>query len=183
MNRFLIVFVFLAAATLGKANEYDEVIQGGRSPDREIEVVNIHNGEGGYFVIRNSSGETIFSEKSLGDEFGGLAHFAWKVLWRPDSRLVAIAFGTSKFSVETVVFYYDGKALKRVELPVYDPESGNTHRVPHCWLKNGDLVLDITEGYHTKSDGGISGYFATVHFTGNPPKATKGSETKSKNRD
>jgi hypothetical protein len=56
MNRFLIVFVLFAVATLARADEYDEPIQGGRSPDQQIEVVNIHNGEGGYFVIRNSSG-------------------------------------------------------------------------------------------------------------------------------
>lgn len=180
----LVLLLALANASRGAADDMlmEEVEGAGRSPDRQMEVVNIHDGNGGYFVIRNSSGATIFSEKSLSDEFP-YAEFAWKALWSPNSHFVAIAFGTSKFCVETIVLYRDGDTLRRVTLPAYDEDSGNTHRIPHRWRKNGDLVLDITEGYHTKSDGGISGYFATVHFTGIPPKATKGSETKETDRD
>ena len=93
--------------------------------------------------------------------------------FRIQSRFVAIAFSTSKFCVETIVLYRDGDTLRRVVLPAYDEDSGNTHRIPHQWRKNGDLVLDITEGYHTKSDGGISGYFATVHLQGIRPRQPK----------
>ena len=188
MKRALLITALLLAPHLSRAAEYDEPIEGGRSPNRQIEVINIHNGEGGYFVIRNKSGETIFSEKSLRKEFD-FAHSAWAVLWRADSRFVAIAFGTTKFCVETVVFYLDGQNLVRVPIPEYDPPDAennldnNTHRVPHRWLKNGDLVMDITTGYHTKSDGGITGYYVTIDFAGNPPKGTKHSRTKPTDRD
>jgi len=177
MKRALLLIMLLAARSLSAA-EYDEPIEGGRSPDRQMEVVNIHNGEGGYFVIRNQRGETVFSEKSLREEFE-FAHFAWDVLWHPDSGLVAISFGTTKFCVETVVFYRDGQQLTRVPIPDYDRPNvennldDNTHRRPHRWRKNGDLVLDITTGYHTKSDGGITGYYAIVRFAGHPPKGTR----------
>lgn len=181
--RTLIILAFCVAATLAKADSRDGLYEGGRSPDGQLEVWGIHDGNGGHFVVRDSSGKTIFSEESLRDEFGGVALSACKVLWRSDSHLVAIAFNTTKFSVELAVFYHDGETFQRVAVPEYDPDSVHTHRVPHRWLKNGDLVLDITEGYHTKFDGGISGYFATVHFTGEPPKATKGPETKPTDRD
>lgn len=183
VKRALILsLALLAAPHCCDAVEYDEPIEKGHSPDRQFDVVNIHNGEGGYFVIRNSAGETVFSEKSLPVTFA-FANAASEVLWRADSRFVAISFSPSKFSDETVVFYRDGQTLRQVELPDYEPESENTHRHPHRWLKNGDLVLDVTSGYHTKSDGGISGYFATVHFAGSPPKASKHSRTKVTNRD
>jgi hypothetical protein len=185
IRAFLLILVLvLPHVSRGTADDMlmEEVEGAGRSPDRQMEVVNIHDGNGGYFVIHDSSGAIIFSEKSFSDEFP-YARFAWKALWSPDSRFVAIAFGTSKFSVETIVFHRDGKTLNRVLLLPYDEDSDNTRRIPHQWRKNGDLVLDITEGYHTKSDGGISGYFATVHFTGNPPRASKGSETKPTDRD
>jgi hypothetical protein len=181
--RALFIVGLCFAFQLSRAAEYDEPIEGGRAPDGQFVVMNIHNGEGGYFVIRNRSGETVFSETSLRDEFGGLAYSAWDALWRSDSRFVAIAFGTTKFSVETVLFYRDGQTLRRVTLPPFDPDSEYTHRRPHRWLKSGDLVLDITSGYHTKSDGGISGYYATVHLAGDPPKASKRSQTKETNRD
>jgi len=186
-KRILFLVFFLTIKSLS-ATEYDEPIEGGLSPDRQMEVVNIHNGEGGYFVIRNKAGETIFSEKSLPAEFD-FAHAARDVLWSPDSRFVAIAFGTTKFCVETIVFYREGQQLTRISIPEYDPPSvennqdDNTHRTPIRWLKNGDLVLDITTGYHTLSDGGITGYHATVHIAGNPPKGTMGSRTKSTDRD
>jgi hypothetical protein len=188
MRRTLLIIAFLLAQHLSGAAEYDELIEGGRAPDHRFEVINIHDGEGGYFVIRNKLAETMFSEKSLRDEFG-FAYAAWSVLWRADSRFVAIAFSTTKFCVEAIVFYRDGQKLARVPIPEYDPPDAenkldnNTHRVPHRWLKNGDLVLDITTGYHTKSDGGTTGYYATVHFAGNPPKGTKRSRTKSTDRD
>jgi hypothetical protein len=188
MTRALLFIVFFFAQHLCNATEYDESIEGGRSPDRQFEVINKHDGEGGYFVIRNNSVETIFSEKSLRNEFG-FAYAAWNVVWRSDSRFVAIAFSTTKFCVETIVFRRDGQKLTRVQIPEYDPPEAennlddNTHRIPHRWLKNGDLVLDITTGYHTKSDGGITGYYATIRFAGNPPRGTKHSRTKSTDRD
>jgi hypothetical protein len=94
--------------------------------------------------------------------------------------------------MQTIVFFRDCQVLKRVGIPVYEPfdaehaEFGtmdNTHREPYRWLKNGDLVLDITMGYHTKSEPGSTGYFATLHFAGNPPKATKKGRTKTVVRD
>ena len=161
---------------------------GGCSPDHQIEVVNIHNGEGGYFEIRDASGKSIFSDKSLDGEFF-CPDFAWDVLWRSDSKFVAIAFGTTKFSVETVVFRRDGKNLVRVPIPEYDKPDANldvedtSHREPHQWLKNGNLVLDVTTGYHTKSDGGISGYLAAIRFVGIPLRGIKVSQTESIDRD
>src|SRR5690242_8238524 len=119
MRRALLITILLLAQHLSRAAEYDEPV-GGRSPDGQFEVINIHDGEGGYFVIRNKSGETIFCEKSLRDEFG-FAYAAWNVLWRGDSRFVAIAFSTTKFCVETIVFHRDDQKLTRVPIPEYDP--------------------------------------------------------------
>ena len=191
MKRLLLFVAVAAMAHSSRAADYDEPIEGGRSPNGKIVVMNIHNGEGGYFVIRNDKDDIIFSEKSLDGEFIS-PKFAWTALWRPDSRFVAIGFQTTKFATETVVFRITGSALQRVFIPLFDPfdwnhaefgSSDNTHRMPSKWLKNGNLIMDITTGYHTKSDGGISGYYATIHFKGKPPKGTKVSETPEINRD
>jgi hypothetical protein len=187
MRRFLLLIAFSLAANLGRAAEYGEPpIEGGKSPDGRIEVVNIHDGNGGYFEIRTGSGATLFSEKSLRKEFGGRAEFAENVLWRKDSRLVAIAFGTYKFAVETVVFLCEGDKLTRVSIPQYHPsnaEIDTIHCVPHHWNKSGDLVLDVTGGYHTKSDGGITGFFATLKFEGEPLKGIQRSKSKPTDRE
>ena len=187
------------------ANGAGEVqrLEGGRSPDGQFEVVNVSlhrtNNTGyryqeTYFEIREKSGQVIASEYSIKDlvfttdDSSGdhVYDGADKVLWRSDSRFVAISTRTSKFAVHTEVFYKDGLTFKQVEMPDYseldlkaDPQAyDNTHVEPHRWRKNGDLVLDINFGYHTKYDGSIFEYFSTVHFTGHPPKASKGAETK-----
>jgi hypothetical protein len=196
MTRALLIFLLITAQSLTNATEIDVPINGGRSPDRQLEVVNINDSEGGYFVIRSSSRETIFSGKSLRDEFQ-FAWIAWDVLWRSDSRFVAISFHTTQVCVETVIFEHIGATLRRVKFPWFmwdgktqnrspyeglaDNETliGNTHRRPTRWLKNGDLVMDITTGYLRKSsEAQIKGYFATVRFTDDPPKASVISKTK-----
>jgi len=193
MKHIVLIIALLAASHLSRAAEYDEPIDGGGSPDGKMVVVNIHNGDGGYFVIRDSSGATLFSVQSIrGEYINNLAYAADKVLWRPDSQFVAVAFKTTKFAAETVVFRRTGNTLQRVNLPAIDPfdwehadfgSSDNTHRMPYQWRKNGDLVMDITTGYHTKSEAGITGYFLTIQFAGNPLKAVKASRTKVTNRD
>lgn len=160
------------------AEELDP-LDGGKSPDGKLEVVNVHDGNGGYFEVRTAAGSVLFSEKTLNDRYAVTPRAAWQVLWGADSQWVAIAFGTTKFSVETIVLHRNGAALEPVDIPEYDADSENTHRVPQKWRKNGDLVMAISTGYHTKSDGGIDQYLATVHFTGTPPKGVKGSQTKS----
>ena len=156
-----------------------EPVDQGKSPDGQLEVVNIHDGNGGYFEIRSESSSVLFSEKSLNDKYPVTPTGAWKALWSADSQWLAIAFGTTKFSVETIILHRKGATLEPVDIPEYDGDSENTHRVPQKWRKNGDLVLAISTGYHTKSDGGIDQYLATVHITGTPPKGVKGTQTKS----
>src|SRR5437588_4118783 len=98
---FLIALCFIrhsSHATESGATPIEE----GKSPDGQMEVVSVPGADGSHFEIRTSSGATVFSEESLKEEFGGRASFAETVLWRPDSRFVAIAFGTYKFAVETV---------------------------------------------------------------------------------
>jgi len=206
MTRLAIIIGFLLVlagrAALGQ-------VPGGRSPNGEFDVVDVDldmvaGGDYPYrerhFEIHDKSGKTLISELSLEDltftsddspgthVFGG----AWKAVWRADSCFVAIETYTSKFATKPIVFFRDGDEFRRIKMPEYEPfdeehatfgTSDNTHREPLRWRKNGDLVLDITMGYHTKSDGGITGYFAIVHFAGKPPKATKGPETKTTNRD
>jgi len=145
-----------------------------------MQVINIRDGRGGFFEVRSQAGELIFSEKAVSARYVVAPKGAQQVLWSPDSQWLAIAFGTTKFSVETIVLHRKGTALELVDLPAYDADSENTHRVPQEWNKNGDLVLAISTGYHTKSDGGIDQYLATIHFTGTPPKGVKASQTQSK---
>ncbi len=193
MNRVVIIVLLLAWCHLSRAAEYDDPIDGGRSPDGQMVVVNIHNGEGGYFVIRDASGTNLFSEQSIQDEqTAKLALAACAVLWRSDSQYEAVAFNTTKFAVETVVLRRVGTTLQRVSMPAIDPfdwehaefgTSDNTHRMPYKWRKNGDLVMDVTTGYHTKAEPGITGYYMTIHFVGNPSKGVKSSRTKTANRD
>ncbi len=188
MNRILLLIAFCLTAHLSRAAEYVESpVETGKSPDGQMDVVNIHDGEGGYFVIRNNSNSTIFSEKSLNDEFGDQIvvrpSAAQTVLWRPDSRFVAIAFPTYTFAVETVVFFREDGTLRRIAIPEYSRphvEVDRTHCEPYRWLKNGDLVLKITTGYSRLGEGTLTQYFATVQIRGNPPKASKGSQTKPK---
>jgi hypothetical protein len=177
-------------------------VDGNRSPDGQFEVVNVtkplindagNHYRGTHFEIRAKSGQVIASEYAIKDPAFTSDHppgddvndGAEKVLWRPDGRFVAISIQTSKFAIHTIVFFKDGEAFKQVQIPDYgdvdlkDPEAyDNTHVEPYHWRKNGDLVLDINFGYHTKYDGSIFEYFATVHFAGYPPKASKGPETK-----
>jgi hypothetical protein len=156
-----------------------EPVDQGNSPDGQLQVVNIHDGNGGFFEVRTSSGSVLFSEKSLNGQYAITPRGAWQALWSANSQWVAIAFGTTKFSVETAVLHRNGAALELVAIPHYDSESENTHRVPDEWRKNGDLVLAISTGYHTKSDGGIDQYLATLHFQGTPLQGIKGLQTKS----
>lgn len=211
MKYVLLLVTLCASFSLSAAYGIVETIEGGRSPNAQLEVVNIvtpktsdedYPNPERHFEIRDKSGQTVISELSLKDltdtnDSGKIFAFAdaGKVLWRPDSRMVAISTRTSKFATLTVVFACEGNSVKRVEIPEYEPfvfdpkdpemfgSSDTTHREPYRWRKNGDLILDITMGYHTKSDGGITGYYATVHFSGNPPKAVKGSQTKETERD
>ena len=210
MNRVLFALILLVACCrLDAADSGLDTIDGGKSPSGQFEVINVWRSSklnSGFpitlrhFEIRNKSGEILVSELSLQDllrsyndssdiHVFGDAH---KVLWRSDSRFVAISTRTSKFATQTILLYFDGKTFSRVAIPEYEPfdeehasfgSSDNTYREPYRWRKNGDLILDITMGYHTKSDGGITGYFATIHFKGNPPTASKGSETKATDRD
>lgn len=156
-----------------------EAVDQGKSSDGQMQVVNVQDGNGGYFEIRTASGCVLFSEKSLNDRYPVTPSRAWHALWSTDSQWVAIAFGTTKFSVETIVLHRNGTALEPVDIPKYDAESESTHRVPKKWRKNGDLVLAVSTGYHTKADGKIDQYLATIHFEGNPPKGVKNSQTKS----
>jgi hypothetical protein len=174
---FLAVLVLLFAVPV-IADDIEPVDQG-KSPDGQMQVINLHDGNGGYFEVLTSAASLLFSEKSLNGRYPVTPKGAWQALWSVDSQWVAIAFGTTKFSVETVVLHRRGKALELVEIPTYDSESENTHRVPQEWLKNGDLVLAISTGYHTKSDGGIDQYLATIHFEGTPSRGVKRSQTKS----
>ena len=187
IGKFSFIIILLLAMHDCYAAESNPSIENGRSPDGMMEVVNINAGDG-RFIIINDKGETLFSGESIQDKYiNNIAFPVWKVLWRHDSKFVAIAFSTSKFAEETVVLRRDGNALQQVELPAFNPfdwehakvgSSDNTHRVPYAWHKNGDLIIDITSGYHTKSDGGLSGYFIAVHFVGNPLKAVKGAKSK-----
>ena len=156
-----------------------EPVDQGKSSDGKMQVGNVQDGNGGYFEIRTASGSVLFSEKSLNDRYPVTPSGAWQALWSADSQWVAIAFGTTKFSVETIVLHRNGTTLEPVDIPKYDAESENTHRVPQKWRKNGDLVLAVSTGYHTKSDGETDQYLATIHFAGNPPKGVKDSQTKS----
>jgi hypothetical protein len=208
MKRVFLLLTLCVSVRLSAAERAVETLEGGRSPNGQLEVVNVATFKASdndypnperHFEIRTKSGGIVLSQLSLKDltdvnDSGAIFVFdgAWKVLWRADSRFVAISTRTSKFATHTVVFLCGDDTLKRVEIPEYEPfdwehaefgTSDNTHREPYRWLKNGDLVLDITMGYHTKSDGGITGYFATLHFTGKPPKAIKGRQTKAVDRD
>ncbi len=191
----LLSLLYLASGQIAAAD-----LPGARSPNGKFEVVDVDinmNAGGNYpyrephFEIHNESGKTIVSQLALEDltftlddspgihVFGG----AWKVLWRADSQLVAIETRTSKFATKTIVFFRDGDTFKRISVPEFEKFDERTRCEPLRWQKNGDLVLDVTMGYHTKSDGGITGYYLTIHFAGNPPKATKTSETKETNRE
>ena len=168
------LFIFVARVIADDA----EPLERGKSPDGQLQVVNIRNGAGGYFEVRTSMGEVLFSEKTLTDHYPVPPKGAQQVLWSANSQWVAIAFGTTKFSVETIVLHRNGSTLELVGLPIYDQDSDNTHRIPQEWRKNGDLVLAVSSGYHTKSDGEIDQYLATVQFKGTPPKGEKGPQTK-----
>jgi hypothetical protein len=169
-----------------------EPIEGGASPNGMFEVINVlltatdatgFSYNDWHFEIRSKGGETLVSELSLPEliawtdsnkhAFGG----GETVLWRPNSRWVAISTRTSKFSVETIVFHWDGHQFQRVPMPQYEADTDNTFRMPYRWLKNGDLVLDLTLDHHTKSEPGGREYFATVGFSGNPPNGFKRSRT------
>jgi hypothetical protein len=134
--------------------------------------------------LRNKSGNTLISELSIAQlqpPFGFLG--AFQVLWRPDSRFVAIAVETSKFTIHTLVFFRRDQTFERVEIPGYNDADWRSevgvHQLPYAWRKNGDLVLDITSGYtKVAKEDEISECFATVHFTGNPPTGVKGPQTK-----
>ena len=194
------IAILLSLLFLGTCRLAAGTVSGGRSPNGEFEVVEVGldmNAGGNYpyreshFEIHDRSGKTIVSELALEDltftlnGSPGIHVFgdARKVLWRSDSRYVAIETETSKFATETIIFFCDGGTFKRIKGPECDEFDAHTKCAPLRWLKKGDLVLDITSGYHTKSDGGITGFYLTIHFAGNPPKATKHSETKETNRD
>jgi len=194
--RVLTFLILLAVARSSAAAANVEAIEDGRSPNGQFEVVNVlvvkMDGTVPYnerhFEIRIKSGHTIISQSR--EVFG--AEGATKVMWRPDSRFVAIAVKTSKFAIQTKVFFREGHTLKKMEIPEYEPfdedhasfgSSDSTFREPYRWLKNGDLVLDITLGHHTKSEPPSLGYYATVHFSDNPPRASKKSRTKTIDRD
>ena len=182
----LVILLSILTASLESVALGD--VEGGRSPNGEFEVTNVdldvvldgdYHSHKPHFELHDKLGQTIVSELSLKDltltldNPPGIHVFgaAWRVLWRADSRFVAIETYTSKFATETIVFFRDGETFKRVKTP-YQPSDderatdegwAHTHCEPLRWKKNGDLVLDITEGYHTKSDGGITGYFAAIH--------------------
>jgi hypothetical protein len=209
MKAFLLLLIVCMGVRSSAANPDIERIEGGRSPNGQFDVVNVtthKTSDGNYpnperhFEVRTKSGETVLSQLSFKDlisrnssedakyTFAG----ASKVLWRADSHFVAISTQTSKLAIQTVVFDHNHKGLRRVEIPEYEAfdwehasfgSSDNTHREPYRWLFNGDLVLDITMGYHTKSDGGITGYHATLRFSGNPPKGIEKRRTKTVDRD
>ena len=82
-----------------------EPVDQGKSPDCQMQVVNIRDGGGGYFELRTSAGDVHFSEKTISDHYAVPPKAAQQVLWSLDSQWVAIAFGTTKFSVETIVLH------------------------------------------------------------------------------
>ncbi len=183
------------------AGDEIERVEGGKSPNKQFEVVNIHsvkNGDDGspyderHFAIRKKSGELFTPEVSLNVPMYHRGYEAQKVLWRGDSRFVAISIQPTKFATHTVVMFYDGKTFRQIEIPEYERfdwehaifgSEDSTHREPCRWLRNGDLLLDITMGYHTKSEGPAPGYFATLHFAGTPPKAAEVRRTRTTDRD
>jgi hypothetical protein len=192
----LLSFIFCCVSNvLAIAASDAEPIDGGPSPNGQYQVVKVWGpmNDGGnqdivpHFELRNKSGKTLISELSIAQlqpPFGFLG--AFQVLWRSDSRFVAIATETSKYTIHTLVFFKTGQTFKRIDIPDYDDDDeGNwrsedgVHQLPYAWRKNGDLVLDITYGY-TKiaTEDEISEYFATVHFSGNPPKGSKGPQSK-----
>jgi hypothetical protein len=171
-----------------------EAVDGGRSPNGQFEVVKVWEpmNYGGnqdlvpHFELRNNSGNTLISELSIAQlqpPFGFLG--AFQVLWRSDSRFVAIATETAKYTIHTLVFFKTGQTFKRIDIPDYDDDDeGNwrsedgVHQLPYAWHKNGDLILDITYGYtKVATEDETSEYFETVHFSGNPPKSSKGPRT------
>jgi len=161
-------------------------IEGGTSPNGMFEVVNIYPKNEGqwHFEIRSKSGDTLISEMALDDlvmtdESGKYLFWpASTVLWRPNSRWVAISTRRSKFDMLTIVFRWDGHKFQRVPIPDYEGDTENTFRTPDHWLKNGGLVLDITLDHHTKSEPGGREYYATIGFSGKPPNGFKRSRTK-----
>jgi hypothetical protein len=188
----LLAFIFCRASNVVAIAASDtETVDGGRSPNGQFEVVRVWGpmNYGGshdlvpHFELRNKSGNRLISELSsaqLQPPFGFLG--AFQVLWRPDSRFVAIAVETSKFTIHTLVFSRRGQTFERVEIPDYDDADWRSevgvHELPYAWQKNGDLVLDITYGYTKMAkEDEISEYFATVYFSGNPPKGSKGPQS------
>lgn len=190
--RFVFLFLMFCCKSHVLAANDAEAIDGGRSPNRQFEVVKVWGpmNDGGnrdlvpHFELQDNSGNTLISELSipqLQSPFGFLG--AFKVLWRPDSRFVAIAVETSKFTIHTLVFSKTGRTFDRVEIPGYNEADWRSevgvHQLPYAWRKNGDLILDITYDYtKVTEEDKVSEEFSTIHFTGNPPKGYKVKGTK-----
>ena len=190
-----VLLILFALMTLGVRMHAEEmaVEPPAKSPNDRYVVVNVLtkdiSDDRKHFEIQSVSGEILASEldqKDLAQNQGdGLFFFeaAEDVLWRPDSKMVAITTRTSKFNCQTLVFSWDGTSFRRVELPAYEADTDNTFRQPQHWEKNDDLVLDISLGHHTKAEPPDLGYNVKIHFSGVPLKGAQISRTPTVDRD
>jgi hypothetical protein len=109
-SKRVLLFLVLSCAPRFFAVAADDIraVDGGRSPNGQFEVVNVWgpmNYDGNHdrvphFELRDRSGNTIISELSIEQLQPPFGFFgAFQVLWRSDSRFVAIATETSKFTI------------------------------------------------------------------------------------
>ena len=137
------------------------------SPDKQF---SLSFSDRGSFTLQDSHGAIVLSSQNL-PELRDLADFDQEhVLWSPDSQILALA-GGGGHDLQILVFVRSGDKFVLVSVPDVTDKHDNPHVLPHRWLKDHQLVLDISGPYAGKANGYNYTGKATIRVSTKPPSS------------
>ncbi|MES2568478.1 MAG: hypothetical protein V4710_00300 [Verrucomicrobiota bacterium] len=174
MNVPILVILLFGFLTSLRAEESSYGRRWVASPDHRYLLTFISEDEAHpqVFTIQDAHGKTLLTSLDYPELHGVFTYATDRVLWSPDSQVVAVAAGSPHFMV-TYIFARSGDTFVLVPAPGLAKDFANYFILPVKWLKNRTLHVEISGPYGGKADKREYRGEARLKVTLNPLKCEK----------